>query len=71
MNVTMNLILVLNRIIQTCIKDRDSAEMYATCLDEMLNDLNQNDAFGTEGQNDPRGDGRNGDWLITMKIEEN
>lgn len=27
-------------------------------LNEMLNDLSDNDHFGTEGQNDPRGDQR-------------
>lgn len=28
-------------------------------LNEILDDLNNQDIFGTEGQNDPRGDNRN------------
>lgn len=38
---------------------KDERARIAAMLDEMLDDLCSRDAFGTEGQNDPRGDHRN------------
>lgn len=38
---------------------KDERVHIAATLDEMLDDLHSRDAFGTEGQNDPRGDHRN------------
>jgi hypothetical protein len=35
-------------------------------LEEGLEDLAQQDAFGTERQCDPRGDGRNGHWSMNF-----
>lgn len=60
--------LVLDRIKQQCADDSDYREMYMIELDKMLDDLHGQDAFGTEGQSDPRGDFRNGEWSI-MKPE--
>jgi aminoglycoside phosphotransferase (APT) family kinase protein len=57
--------LVLERIRAACEADSDDREMYRDALGAMLDDLHGNDAFGTEGQCDPRGDFRNGEW--TMK----
>jgi len=34
-------------------------------LDQLFDDLQGNDFFGTEGQNDPRGDFRDGEWSMT------
>lgn len=33
-------------------------------LDDGLDDLMSDDFFGTEGQSDPRGDARNGEWSM-------
>lgn len=38
--------------------NEDYAEMFDTELEYMLDDMLDDDAFGTEGQNDPRGDRR-------------
>lgn len=38
--------------------DQDYAEMFSDMLEDGLNDLEQGDCFGTEGQTDPRGDQR-------------
>lgn len=37
---------------------------YGAAFEQMLSDLNGNDFFGTEGQNDPRGDFRDGEWSM-------
>lgn len=39
-------------------------EEWAESLDSMLEDMKNDDQFGTEGQNDPRGDFRNGEFNI-------
>jgi hypothetical protein len=41
-----------------------SLEEMKDVLDDFLDDLSNEDAFGTEGQLDPRGDGRNKTPLI-------
>ena len=38
--------------------------MLADSLEAMLEDIACMDGFGTERQNDPRGDGRNGNWSM-------
>ena len=63
-----NLIMVLDRIREQAIADTHDAEVYAFSLEGVLNNLKNEDFFGTEGQNDPRGDFRNGQW--TMKKVE-
>ena len=45
-------------------QDNDNALMFADMLDEQLDMLSEEDAFGTEGQIDPRGDQRNGEWSM-------
>jgi len=54
--------LVLRRMADMAEGDEDCAEMFAEDLDPMLDDIHSKDGFGTEGQCDPRGDFRNGDW---------
>jgi hypothetical protein len=39
--------------------EEDEAEIWCDALNEMLDDLLEDDFFGTEGQLDPRGDHRN------------
>lgn len=40
------------------------ASMFSDSLEAMIEDLMGRDAFGTEGQCDPRGDFREGDWSM-------
>lgn len=53
---------VLNNMIRLCQKDETYVEMFSEILDDVLDDINHDDGFGTEGQDDPRGDFRNGEW---------
>lgn len=39
-------------------RPKDDREEFAKRLNDALDDLHSRDAFGTEGQNDPRGDHR-------------
>lgn len=38
--------------------ENDERQVWFESLNEMLDELHSNDFFGTEGQNDPRGDHR-------------
>ena len=63
--------LVLQRLLSYC-EGEDDAEALAECLDCMLDDLRSQDFFGTEGQCDPRGDSRNGEfsmWCVEKELE--
>lgn len=53
---------VLERMLKMANEDAESAEMFYDYLDGMLDDLQSQDAFGSEGQCDPRGDQRNGEF---------
>lgn len=64
-----NLALVLKRIQQQVIEDEDDAEMWAVKLEKTLDSLHEDDFFGTEGQCDPRGDFRDGDWSIFSEVQ--
>jgi len=55
---------VLDNMKAMALENEDDAEMFAEGLDFYLNELNGEDAFGTEGQSDPRGDFRDGDWSM-------
>lgn len=55
---------VLERMIKLVEEDRDYADFFSQDIDILLDELLGNDAFGTEGQNDPRGDGRDGDFSM-------
>jgi hypothetical protein len=63
-NTEVRVLTVLNRIAAQVSADEDYAEMYAEMLDSLLGEAHGNDAFGTEGQSDPRGDFRNGEWSM-------
>jgi len=63
-NLTSNIIKVLNEI-----KNRvenpeydEAAEEWAEALDSMLDQMKNNDQFGSEASTDPRGDFREGRW---------
>lgn len=56
--------LVLDRL-RLIADDEDEAEVMASDLDSMLDDLHFHDFFGTEGQNDPRGDFRDDEWSMS------
>lgn len=60
----------LSRIMEASKEDEDLVDLYADSLDNMLDELRFNDQFGSEGQCDPRGDFRNGEWSIENQIEE-
>lgn len=53
---------VLENIKRNCIENPSDSEEYLRVMDDMLDILLCNDFFGTEGQTDPRGDGRNGEF---------
>lgn len=55
-------LLVLKRIMKQVEDDEDYAESYSDFLDHMLDDMQGYDVFGTECQDDPRGDFRDGAW---------
>lgn len=46
--------------------DESYAALFEDLLETGLNELRDNDVFGTEGQADPRGDYRNGSWSMTF-----
>lgn len=56
--------IVLNNIKNQCQEDEDDLDVYLSEINSMLDDLYENDFFGTEGSSDPRGDQRNG--IFTM-----
>lgn len=60
-----NIITVLDRLTKLVKDDAVQIEILSESMEGMLNDLRSNDFFGTEGQLDPRGDGRNGDFSMT------
>lgn len=51
-----------DEIIKLCKKEDFYLEMFTKEIDNLLDDLYGQDAFGTEWQNDPRWDHRN-DWV--------
>lgn len=62
---TTRVLKVLEKIKEDIIdNDELVADMYSEALEDMLNMLHFEDAFGTEGQDDPRGDFRNGEWSM-------
>lgn len=55
---------VLQNMIERTQQDEDDAEMYSNVLEDVLNNIQGDDGFGTESQCDPRGDGRDGEWSM-------
>lgn len=62
-------LVVLDRIRQQVEDDPDNAIMYAEILEEGLDLLLGEDAFGTEGQCDPRGDMRDDKYSMFTNID--
>jgi hypothetical protein len=65
-----NLTTVLTRIIERVRNDPDEAEVYSEAVEGILDSYRDNDFFGTEGQLDPRGDMREGDWSLFGEIQQ-
>lgn len=57
---------VFTRFVEWCDND-DALESAADKLDEWMDEIRRDDGFGTEGQCDPRGDGREGDPQVRDK----
>ena len=56
---------VLARLMKMAKADDGDAGGISEMLEAGLTDLQCNDFFGTEGQNDPRGDFRDADWSMS------
>jgi hypothetical protein len=67
--IQQNVVTVLKRMVAQAEASVDDAEAYAENLETMLDELSGYDFFGTEGQTDPRGDGRDGQWSILGEIQ--
>lgn len=48
----------LTKYVVDGLSDKDASKAFCTDLDKFLDELSSQDAFGTEGQCDPRGDQR-------------
>lgn len=59
-----NISTVLRRLATLVEEDETMAEEISGGLEAMLNDIHEQDGFGTEGQSDPRGDFREGEWSM-------
>jgi hypothetical protein len=57
---------VLDNIKRMSEEDGDYAIMFSEVLDPVLDNMLNDDAFGSEGQCDPRGDQRNSDFAWSM-----
>lgn len=55
---------VLENMRDMALANEDDAAMFSDFLENGLNEMLGEDAFGTEGQNDPRGDWRDGEWSM-------
>lgn len=65
-----NLNKILEKLLFNVASDEDFAEDFAPQIEHLLNDMHNQGNFGTEGQFDPRGDFRNGEWSV-YNIQEN
>jgi hypothetical protein len=54
---------VLSRMGQLS-QDDEFAELFSDHLERILTELKDQDVFGSEGQCDPRGDGRDGEFSM-------
>ena len=63
------LALVLDRMKALAMKDRNLAKVFSEEIEKLLEDLLDEDAFGTEGQNDPRGDFREYEWSLLSRVQ--
>lgn len=63
-----NLLIVLERLKLEIIQDEYLTDDLITVLEPLLDEWAMDDGFGTEGQYDPRGDFRNGEWSLWTKV---
>lgn len=55
---------VLENMVDLAKSDETYADVFSDHLDEVLDNIQGDDVFGTEGQCDPRGDFRDGNWSM-------
>lgn len=61
---------VLERMAAQVREDPDYAFGYGDAMEAMLNRLSESDFFGTEAQNDPRGDMRDeAGWSLLSRVQ--
>ena len=60
---------VLNRMIDMAEEEEHYLRYFVEDIENLLDSWNSDDMFGTEGQYDPRGDFRSGEWSILTKIQ--
>jgi hypothetical protein len=56
---------VIDHLIAETRSSVPAAQSLSDALEETLSDIASQDGFGSEGQSDPRGDGRDGSWSMT------
>ena len=66
----VNLLKVLPRLAELIKEDEVLAERLQESLENLLDEYQEDDGFGTEGQLDPRGDQREGDWSLFGNVED-
>lgn len=65
-------LVVLHRLRQFVIHSPENIDIIAGAIDDMLDDLKDMSTFGEDGELDPRGDMRKGNWeLSEINIGEN
>lgn len=60
---------VLENIVILCAEDEFNTEVFSSEIETLLDKLQGEDFFGTEGQSDPRGDFRDRTWSLHYSIE--
>lgn len=55
---------LFNRILENCESQPENVKGFLPEMESALNNLASDDFFGTEGQSDPRGDHRDGEWSV-------
>lgn len=63
-NIQLRVNTVLDRIKDIVLEDSEFAQFMLETLEDSLTEYHMQDGFGTEGQCDPRGDFRDGDWSM-------
>lgn len=66
-----NMLLFLKNMEQWVKDNPNDCDVISNVFDQALDDGAETDFFGTEGQNDPRGDFRDGEWsIVEGKIQD-
>ena len=65
-DIQLRVVTVLHRLTNMVSANEDDAEVILDTFDDYLDSLAQEDFFGTEQQNDPRGDFRDGRWFMSQ-----